>query len=178
MFIETKKESVITMTNNYFSTPKYLAPLDDSSVDEDFSVLTDRATIKYISKNLCDSLHHPVTILDINRLQGLDNETLRIDSDIEYFSLRSSCRLLRHCGGSDRCHICDRYHANIFKKYLQQSPVDFLNAYRLEVSRHLLKGTSYHITQIATSCGFNHLSYFSKMFMDKYGCTPSEYRKS
>ena len=66
----------------------------------------------------------------------------------------------------------------IFKKYLQQSPVDFLNAYRLEVSRHLLKGTSYHITQIATSCGFNHLSYFSKMFMDKYGCTPSEYRKS
>lgn len=66
----------------------------------------------------------------------------------------------------------------IFKKYLQQSPVDFLNAYRLEVSRHLLKGTSYRITQIATSCGFNHLSYFSKMFMDKYGCTPSEYRKS
>ncbi len=120
MFNETKKERVITMTNNYFSTPKYLAPLDDSNVDEDFSVLTDRATIKYISKKFCDSLHHPVTILDINRLQNMDNETLRIDSDIEYFSLRSSCRLLRHCGGDDRCHICDRYHANIFKKYLQE----------------------------------------------------------
>lgn len=65
----------------------------------------------------------------------------------------------------------------IFKKYLQQSPVDFLNAYRLEVSRNLLKDTTYSITQIAVSCGFNHLSYFSKMFVNKYGYTPSEYRK-
>lgn len=66
----------------------------------------------------------------------------------------------------------------IFKRYLHQSPIDFLNAYRLEVCCHLLKNTDSNITQIATACGFNHLSYFSKIFLRKYGCTPSAYRHS
>lgn len=66
----------------------------------------------------------------------------------------------------------------IFKQYLQQSPVDFLNKYRLEVSRRLLADTASSITEIALSCGFNHLSYFSKLFFREYNCTPTEYRKS
>lgn len=65
----------------------------------------------------------------------------------------------------------------IFKQYLQQSPIDFLNGYRLEVSCSLLKTTALTITEIATACGFNHLSYFSKFFSKIYGCTPNEFRK-
>lgn len=65
----------------------------------------------------------------------------------------------------------------IFKCYLQQSPIDFLNKYRLEVSRYLLTNTQSTIAQIALSCGFNHLSYFSKMFLREYQCTPTEYRR-
>jgi len=66
----------------------------------------------------------------------------------------------------------------IFQKYLRQSPVAFLNAYRMEISCNLLKNTAFSITQIAISCGYNHPSYFSKMFMRKYGCTPNQYRKT
>lgn len=66
---------------------------------------------------------------------------------------------------------------SVFKKYLQQSPIDFLNAYRLEVSSNLLKHTGEKIATIALACGFNHLSYYSKLFVKKYGCTPSAYRK-
>lgn len=65
----------------------------------------------------------------------------------------------------------------IFKQYLQQSPVDFLNSYRLEMSRRLLENTNFNITQIAFSCGFNHLSYFSKIFLREFGCSPTEYRR-
>lgn len=65
----------------------------------------------------------------------------------------------------------------IFKEYLQQSPIDFLNKYRLELSRYLLTHTQSGITEIALSCGFNHLSYFSKIFLREYGCTPTQYRK-
>lgn len=65
----------------------------------------------------------------------------------------------------------------IFKQYLQQSPIDFLNHYRLEVSCSLLKTTALTITEIATACGFNHLSYYSKFFSKSYGCTPNEFRK-
>lgn len=65
----------------------------------------------------------------------------------------------------------------IFQQYLQQSPVAFLNAYRMEISCNLLRNTSYSITEIALSCGYNHLSYFSKIFLQKFGCTPNQYRK-
>lgn len=65
----------------------------------------------------------------------------------------------------------------IFQAYLQQSPVSFLNDYRMEISCNLLSNTSYSITEIALACGFNHLSYFSKSFLKKYGCTPNQYRQ-
>lgn len=65
----------------------------------------------------------------------------------------------------------------VFKYYLQQSPIDFLNHYRLEVSCNLLKKQEWNVTQVAVACGFNHLSYYSKLFYRNYGCTPSEYRR-
>lgn len=64
----------------------------------------------------------------------------------------------------------------IFKHYLHQSPVDFLNMFRLKTSCDLLRNTEQSITDIALSCGFNHLSYFSKLFSRNFGCTPREYR--
>lgn len=74
-------------------------------------------------------------------------------------------------------HVCRSKCCSIFKHYLQQSPIEFLNAYRLKVSCNLLRDTQKSITEIAFSCGFNHLSYFSKMFLGSYGCTPREYRR-
>ena len=65
----------------------------------------------------------------------------------------------------------------IFKYYLQQSPVDFLNACCLKVSCRLLDTTDQTITEIALACGFTHLSYFSKLFCAAYGYTPREYRR-
>lgn len=75
-------------------------------------------------------------------------------------------------------HVCRSKCCIIFKHYLQQSPIDFLNAYRLKVSCDFLVNTGLSITEIAFACGFNHLSYFSKMFGESYHCTPGEYRKA
>ncbi len=73
-----------------------------------------------------------------------------------------------HVGRSKCCQI--------FKHYMQQSPIDFLNSYRLKISCRLLCTTPKSITEIALLCGFNHLSYFSKYFLECNGCTPREYR--
>ncbi len=118
-----------------------------------------------------------------DRQSTLTSQQEIVDSDItlqkkmvsfihQHYAEALSLEDIASAGNISRSKCCI-----IFKKYLQQSPVDFLNAYRLEVSRNLLKDTAYSITLIAVSCGFNHLSYFSKMFADKYGCTPREYRK-
>ena len=66
----------------------------------------------------------------------------------------------------------------IFKKYAQNSPVDFLNLYRLEVSTSLLKNTNDSISSIAIDCGFGQQSYYNRLFLREYSMTPKEYRKN
>lgn len=75
-------------------------------------------------------------------------------------------------------NVCRSKCCAIFKHYLQQSPIGFLNSYRLKTGCNLLAHTDKSITEIAFICGFNHLSYFSKMFQETYGCTPGEYRRA
>ena len=73
--------------------------------------------------------------------------------------------------------VCRNKCCQIFRRYLCQSPIDFLNHYRLEVSCHLLNTTKMSIAEICTACGFNHQSYYSKIFLRTYHCTPRDFRK-
>lgn len=73
-------------------------------------------------------------------------------------------------------NICRSKCCRIFKKYLNKTPIDFLNAYRLEVSMRLLTDTSMNITEIALSCGFQSPSYYAEIFRQHKGCTPGHYR--
>lgn len=65
----------------------------------------------------------------------------------------------------------------LFDRYIQQTPITFLNQYRLKASCRLLAYTKENITDIAGSCGFNHPSYYGKLFQEYYGCTPNQYRR-
>lgn len=78
---------------------------------------------------------------------------------------------------AESAHICRSRCCKLFKKYSGQSPMLFLNAYRIEVSQTLLVNTSLKITEIALKCGFNHLSYFSKQFYLLNQCTPRQFRQ-
>lgn len=64
----------------------------------------------------------------------------------------------------------------IFKKYVQLSPIEFLTIYRLNVSADLLTRTNDSISLISEKCGFNSVSYYSKLFLTHYGCQPHIYR--
>lgn len=78
---------------------------------------------------------------------------------------------------ADEANICKSKCCNVFKNQTGQSPFDFLNDYRLNVSADLLTNTSKSISEIALTCGFNHLSYYSKLFARAFGCTPGKYRQ-
>lgn len=68
--------------------------------------------------------------------------------------------------------------AKLFKKYTKLSPMSFLNKHRLEISLKLLRATAKSVAEIANFCGFFDQSYFNRMFLREYGCTPLAYRKS
>ena len=64
----------------------------------------------------------------------------------------------------------------IFRKYMHVTPIEYVNDYRLEVSRGYLLDRNLSIASIASACGFSGQSYYTKLFVRKYGCTPSAYR--
>lgn len=67
--------------------------------------------------------------------------------------------------------------SKLFKQFTDQSPINFLNLYRLEKSRELLRNTNKPISDVALDCGFNEQSYYNRLFLREYACTPLEYRK-
>ena len=66
---------------------------------------------------------------------------------------------------------------NLFTKFTQKTPVNFLNSYRLEMGSKLLLSSDEPISYIANACGIGEQSYFNRLFMKEFGCTPLEWRK-
>lgn len=73
--------------------------------------------------------------------------------------------------------VCRTKCWQIFRKYLSQTPNDYLNSFRLEKGMQLLKSSRMSITEIAERCGFSSASYFTELFTRRKGCTPTAYRK-
>lgn len=65
-----------------------------------------------------------------------------------------------------------------FKNVIDKKPFTYLNEYRLKHAVNLLMTTDLQVTEICFSCGFNHISYFGKIFRQYYGMTPKQFRNS
>lgn len=74
-------------------------------------------------------------------------------------------------------NVCRSKCCKLFNSNFNTTPIDYLNSYRLEISTNLLRDTTLNIVDIALSCGFNSSSYYSELFMQFKGCTPSNFRK-
>lgn len=64
-----------------------------------------------------------------------------------------------------------------FKSMTGQTPVDYMNSYRVRQAAELLRSPDNKISDIALDVGFGHISYFVRVFRKIMNCTPSEYRK-
>lgn len=53
---------------------------------------------------------------------------------------------------------------------------DYIREVRVTKSEELIKTTDMNISQILYTLGFSSRSYFSKIFKQKYNCSPSEYK--
>lgn len=64
-----------------------------------------------------------------------------------------------------------------FQKNYGTSPMYFANRVKMNFAHSMLLYPEFSIERISKYCGFNSLSYFSKVFKDVFGETPSEYRE-
>lgn len=75
------------------------------------------------------------------------------------------------------CHMDGKYLGRLFLRQTGESFRVHLNRVRLERAAELLCRTPMTILAIALECGFQNISYFNRLFRERYGCTPGEYRK-
>lgn len=65
----------------------------------------------------------------------------------------------------------------LFRKHTGVSPAAYLAGLRLAHAAELLKKPECSVTETALRCGFSNLAYFSRVFRQKYGLSPREYRR-
>lgn len=75
-------------------------------------------------------------------------------------------------------NVCKSSCYQIFKEYLHQTPIGYLNDFRLNKSIELLKNSNMNIAEISYATGFSGSSYFTETFKKSFGITPSHYRKN
>lgn len=65
-----------------------------------------------------------------------------------------------------------------FQYMYHQTVNSYIQKVRLQLARDLLPNLEYSISEIAERIGLSSKSYFSKIFKEEYGTTPSEYRQN
>ncbi len=69
------------------------------------------------------------------------------------------------------------YFSRIFNEKYKTSFTNFINSLRVEEAKKLLKRKD-NITEVAFACGFSSIRNFNRVFKQKAGKTPFEYRKA
>lgn len=78
---------------------------------------------------------------------------------------------------SKKLHMSESNFHRVFKNELNISPIDFINNERIKLATSLLRDTGKKIKEIYMECGFNSLSYFSRLFKKKEKVSPKAYRE-
>jgi len=69
------------------------------------------------------------------------------------------------------------YFRQMFRKYTGISPTQYHLSLRIQKAKDLLISTDYSFKEIAVDLGFESYFYFSRIFKDKTGKSPMEFRK-
>ncbi len=93
---------------------------------------------------------------------------IAIDSDL---SAELSLRAL-----ATQLNVSNVYLSTVFKKETGKTVTEYINDKRISYAKHLLRTTSLQIQTVSLHCGIMDVHYFSKLFKQKTGMTPSAFR--
>ena len=63
-----------------------------------------------------------------------------------------------------------------FRATIGTTPIRYLREYRIDRATNRLTNSQASIADIAATCGFQDISYFTKTFREMKGLTPKAYR--
>lgn len=77
---------------------------------------------------------------------------------------------------ADNVHLSASYLSDLLKKETGMNAQDHIHYYLIEEAKNILLNTDNSVSEVAYSLGFEYPQYFSKLFKQKTGQTPIEYR--
>ena len=78
---------------------------------------------------------------------------------------------------ADLCGFSESHFMRFFKKHTGVTVIEYINEFRLDMAAELLEMKESAVIEAAFETGFNNVSYFNRLFKQKFGLTPREYRK-
>ena len=77
---------------------------------------------------------------------------------------------------ASKAHMSRENYCRTFKKLTNEQPFHYINRLKIYRSLKYLSDGNSSITDIATLCGYQSISYFNRKFAEIMNCTPTEYR--
>ncbi len=74
------------------------------------------------------------------------------------------------------CNVSENHFRTLFRQYAGVSPVKYRTSRQMEMAKRLLE-TGYNISETAEQLGFLDVPYFSRVFKNEIGITPSKYKE-
>jgi AraC-like DNA-binding protein len=78
---------------------------------------------------------------------------------------------------ADAVHLSASYLSDLLKKETGRNAQDHIHYFLIEEAKNILLNTDHTVSEVAYSLGFEYPQYFSKLFKQKTGQSPVEYRK-
>ena len=120
-----------------------------------------------------------VSDLDDCESAGRNNVLSRAEERFEKVRVYCNCNYARHISledmaayvGMNKSAFC-----TFMRKHAGVTLSEFVNDIRLRRAQEMLEHTDDSISSIAYNIGFSNVTYFNRLFRNRYGCTPKEMR--
>lgn len=139
----------------------------------------DRGVAAVMSKGLF-SANETLAHLDaaLERRRKLSSEAQRLVRQAMAYIHEHFTEPLTRADLARHVTMSEDYLTTCFHKEVGMTPIAYLNRYRVNQARLLLKQSAASITEIATAVGFADSGYFSRIFRREVGQSPEAYRRA
>ncbi len=157
-----------------------LPTIFSEAVNTTKKILSENEAVLFHQSNIKDALLYVILMLisrsDVQRITTQVPTASFIPALLAYFNA--------HLGDKISGMVLEKeFHRNFdymnrkFRESTGKSIFQYLQEYRIQESKKLLQTNHFNISEIAEKLGYCNAFYFSKVFKNMEGITPSEYRK-
>ena len=108
----------------------------------------------------------------------MTEKTDSIISRVKEYLDNHYCTAISRNDLADVVYLNPNYLSRLFKREMNTSINSYLIDKRIDKAKSLLEHSDMPVHAVSMEVGYNNFSYFTKLFREKTGQTPNEYRKS